>query len=175
MTTHLSPEEWVAAADGTLESSREAHASDCAACRLEIARVREMLGRVAEAEVPEPSPLFWDHFSMRVRLATRHEPVRRPGSAAAAWTSLAAVAATVVFAVWVVRQPAPLADPLQPRVELDSGASEWESMVAATGEWPDDLWLDWSDDMHGVGVDELTTAERVVFVRLLEQEMDVTP
>src|SRR6185295_18015495 len=74
MTQHLSPQEFVDAADGVLTAARRDHADACESCHEHIAALRQLMTDVDLAtEVPEPSPLFWDHFSQRVRAATRAE------------------------------------------------------------------------------------------------------
>jgi hypothetical protein len=40
---------------------------------------QEIISALREVEVPEPSPLFWDHLSQRVRDAVAAEPVASPG------------------------------------------------------------------------------------------------
>src|SRR5258706_4751839 len=42
----------------------------------------EIIAALREVEVPEPSPMFWDHLSQRVHDAVAAEPVPSPG-----WTS----------------------------------------------------------------------------------------
>jgi len=78
--SHLSPSEFIDLADGALADARAAHAASCEACRAQAATVRDAL-RIAEnpGAVPEPSPLFWDHLSARVREAVATEP--RPRAA----------------------------------------------------------------------------------------------
>ena len=66
--SHLSSSELVDLAEGTLDPDRAAHASGCDACRAESAVVHDALRMiVASGHVPEPSPLFWDQLSTRVR------------------------------------------------------------------------------------------------------------
>lgn len=74
MTPHLTPEELIDSRDRALPPGRQAHADTCAACRAEIARLDEVLLDVAAVDVPEPSPLFWDHLSARIRDRVAHEP-----------------------------------------------------------------------------------------------------
>ena len=76
--THLTEAEFVDLVDATLAPSREAHLDACDECRAVAARMREALSRAAAVEMPEPSPLFWEHFSARV-----HEGVRDAESGAA--------------------------------------------------------------------------------------------
>jgi hypothetical protein len=101
--THLTDEELVDLLDGALPDQRRAHLRSCGACREQAESLGTLLGEVAAVDVPEPSPLFWDHLSRRVADAV-DEPLPaprgwpgwlfRPASAwAAAVTSLALVAA----------------------------------------------------------------------------------
>jgi hypothetical protein len=65
---HLSPSEFIDLADGVLAPARADHAATCDRCRAQAADVRDALGMSAAAgQVPEPSPLFWEHLSARVR------------------------------------------------------------------------------------------------------------
>jgi hypothetical protein len=61
----------------------------------------ELIKRLHEADVPEPSPLFWQHLSLRVHDAVAAEPVpstawRRPFSLLWAGTFVAAAAAVLL-------------------------------------------------------------------------------
>jgi hypothetical protein len=67
--THLSSDEIVDAAAGTLDESRQRHLEDCEPCRSAVATLRAVLTAAPSEPVPEPSPLFWAHFSARVREA----------------------------------------------------------------------------------------------------------
>jgi hypothetical protein len=173
MTAHLDDVELFAALDGSLAADRMAHVKSCDACRRELDEARQFLGRVTAAGVPEPSPLFWDHFSRRVRQATLELPQPRHSSWAG-WTSLAATAATVLFAAWLVGQP--VSAPNGPgTVAPDSIASDtsevaWESVLAASPEWADEDLFVMADD--AMSFDDLSSEESAVFVRLL-QEMEV--
>jgi hypothetical protein len=64
---HLKPEELVDLAEGTVIESSVPHLSACAACRGQLEALRLMTAEARDFEVPEPSPLFWDHLSSRVR------------------------------------------------------------------------------------------------------------
>jgi hypothetical protein len=64
---HLTAAELVDLLDGQLAPDRARHAESCEMCRAQIDGLRATLLRSAEATVPEPSPLFWDHLSARVR------------------------------------------------------------------------------------------------------------
>lgn len=105
---HFSPSEFVDFAEGTLAPARAAHADGCDDCRAQCALVRDAMRTTAAAEIPEPSPLFWEHFSSRVREGIAAE---QPDSA---WSWLGgresmrlvaaiAIVVAVVSTVWLVR------------------------------------------------------------------------
>src|SRR5258708_24891540 len=103
MATHLSESEFVDLAEDTLDPRRAAHAESCASCREQADALRAMLRDAVSVEVPEPSPLFWDHLSARVRDEVAAEAVAsRPGwiwSGLRGLMPLAAVAALVVAVI----------------------------------------------------------------------------
>jgi hypothetical protein len=78
MTPHLTPEELIDSRERQLPPARQAHADACVVCRAELARLDEMLRDVAAVDMPEPSPLFWDHLSARIRDRVAHEPPPAP-------------------------------------------------------------------------------------------------
>lgn len=80
---HLSVEELIDIAEGTRHESSAPHLSRCGACRDQLTELRRVVAIAAQADVPEPSPLFWDHFSRRVG-----ESVHQKGQAAAASTGV---------------------------------------------------------------------------------------
>ena len=65
--SHLSRSEIVDLVEETLPQERAAHLELCAACRDEFETIRAALRDVAAVDVPDPSPLFWEHFQARVR------------------------------------------------------------------------------------------------------------
>jgi hypothetical protein len=74
MTPHLTPEELVDSRERQLPSARQAHADGCGVCRARLAEIDEVLLDVKAIDIPEPSPLFWDHLSARIRDQVAHEP-----------------------------------------------------------------------------------------------------
>jgi hypothetical protein len=74
MTPHLTPEELIDSRERQLSPARQAHADACEACRAKLAEIDEVVLEVAAVDVPEPSPLFWDHLSARIRDRVAHEP-----------------------------------------------------------------------------------------------------
>ena len=197
---HLSPEEFVGLAEGDLAPERAAHVDECVRCREEASALRLVLLEARDVEVPEPSPLFWDHLSSRVRDAVAEEGERSSGSV---WSRLGgwrvAVAASAVAVVLAVALGSVTDDP--ERLGTSSDGDRLAMGTPATGEEtaPDAAfetadvepgWLlvlamvdavEWADadtDALGMGRDaidsavfELSADERREFARLLEDEL----
>ncbi len=142
---HLTPEELIDLADGARAEAGAPHLQSCEVCRHQVAALRKVLSTVAHApgspggpgvDVPEPSPLFWDHLSQRVRDAVAAEGTpaaqfagRRaalPGSWRA-WAT-AGVAATLAIAIYV-RAPHTLTPPSGAR----DGAAATSAAARAVG------------------------------------------
>ena len=180
MKTHLTPQEFVDALDGRLSPARVAHVRDCAGCRDEVAGLHATLGQARQVEISEPSPLFWDHFSARVRQATSELPARPPW--AFGWRSLGAVASAVgVLVLALLINPAPVpndtstvsggAQPVQELADEDGSLSLLVGLAAE---------LDWSElsqvaaPAEGTAdamIEELTPEQREVLARLLQEEI----
>ncbi len=79
--THLTPDELVDAVDDSLAPEHRGHLEQCERCRTAAADFARLLGEARRVDVPEPSPLFWDQFSMRVR-----EAIRSEASTSSVWT-----------------------------------------------------------------------------------------
>ena len=187
--THLNESEFIDLIEGQLPADRARHAETCAACRSQAESLGAVLAAARRDDLPEPSPLFWDHLSARVTRAIAAEPP--PGWGWTGWLAagrmrlaIAAVALVLVAGVtWRVLMPGGV-HPVEQAIEqsaADAEASEadaWELVEAAA----DDLDL---DDLQALGIDvnpggadrmvlELTEAERVELARLLEDEMKRT-
>lgn len=94
--SHFSPAELVDAADGTLAASRAAHLDGCAPCAARVTDLRALQAAARDADVQEPSPLYWQHLSARV-----HERVARETIVPAwraAWRDYVSVSALVPLA-----------------------------------------------------------------------------
>lgn len=186
MSTHLRPEELVDAVEGTLDRARAAHAAGCLTCADEIARLTLLMRDVeAAGVVPEPSPLFWDHLTARVR-----REAETPARAARWWSpsarstfGLAATALAAIALMLIVRPPTPR-DARAPTDVARTAATDiwlppleespWDVMLGLAGD------LSWEDvnqaAMPRTGtadtlIEELTPAEREQFVRLLRREI----
>ncbi len=100
---HLNADQLIDLAEGATDESSAPHLSSCAACRQQLADLRAMMMTVAEVEVPEPSPLFWDHLSSRVSEAVAAEPVRRHWwSGVLSWPQVLMPVASLVAVILVV-------------------------------------------------------------------------
>lgn len=82
---HLTSPELIDLVEGRLSSDRAAHADGCGRCRAEADDLRETRALASGDAIPEPSPLYWDHFSARVADAIRDETPLAPGGAHPSW------------------------------------------------------------------------------------------
>ena len=64
---HLTPEDFIDLAEGTQSEASFPHVSACDGCRRQLAAMRAAMAMATDADVPEPSPIFWDSLSARVR------------------------------------------------------------------------------------------------------------
>ena len=175
MTSHLTPEESIAALERSLDAARAAHLDACDWCRRELAELDAVLTGVRAADHPaEPSPLFWDHLSARVRAAVEHEAPAGPGWGRV-WQPLLGVAAAAVLVAWVVgRGAAPTPAPAGVVADAGAGAeARWEAVMELAAELS-------VDDVHGavpsrfggtVLFDELSADEQAALADLLASEM----
>src|ERR1700676_306955 len=70
---HLNEEELLDLGEGARSESLTPHLASCESCRRQLADLRAAMSAAAAVEVPEPSPLFWQHLSARVREAVSNE------------------------------------------------------------------------------------------------------
>ena len=180
MTHHLRPEEFIDALDNTLSPARNAHLEQCEACRAELAGLLAITREAHADGVPEPSPLFWDHFSERVRQATGPDAATQQQW----WRSwrpvatLAASAAAAVLMLLVLSKSGPAVAPSAP-ITTAAGATleddgSWDIVMSLASEI---AWDDVRDavapsaDAADAAIEELTAAQREALVRLLKQEI----
>jgi hypothetical protein len=195
--SHLTPEQLVDAAEdeGQRDPRVVTHLDGCAACRARVLDLGEMMRTAsADREMPEPSPLFWDHLSSRVHDAIARErgPAERSWTGGRlVWTLSAAVAAVaIVIAVSIASRTTPDAD-LRVATTVTTSATNAGEPVA---DLPvDDSWeliadltpaMDWdAADEAGIvrpgtsdrALLQLSDAERDELERLLRQELASRP
>lgn len=195
--THLTDAEFVDLLDDVLPPARRAHLQKCEACRTQASEMDSVFTRAVEgAEIPEPSPLFWDRLSDRVREAvavtpttpTWRERVWRPSTA---W---AAGVASVALAVGISHSMLPRA-PLTRPTSIVLKSPSLSGPSAAGSDLSDDIEADdaWAvvrnvadqiawDDAHDAGIStrpdaaermtaELSRREQSELARLLEHEL----
>jgi hypothetical protein len=179
--THLSESEFVDLVEdpegpggrARLDPRRAAHVETCASCRDQADLLRAMLRQTAAVDVPEPSPLFWEHLSNRVRAGVTAEAAEAAGAARSGWHSFRArlvplgVAAALFLAVFAglelipigqhegnrtslvadrTPNPVPAAGPARPAATPDAENAEvWAVLTAAAS----DVAL---EDAHAAGM-----------------------
>ena len=182
--THLSPSELVEFVEGTLATRRAGHAEACDTCRAAAAEFDRAMQRAAilDEGVPEPSPLFWDHLSARVRDAVANERVSRTPGWLVSLRPLAPVAAAVVVLVLlsatvILRRPMTSASEsiadvvrVEPGMDVDSTIDPahgevWEVLTAAAA----DLEL---DDARAAGMSVQPAAIDRALQRLNADELN---
>lgn len=198
MSRHLSDVELVDYTDGALPEARATHLESCGDCRARAESFRSLTAAVLQSgarDVPEPSPLFWEHFSQHVRDGL-HE--RQPLSASGwllarfpAWgvAALVAIVAGIVLSQYsrpaTVLAPAPAIVMGEPSavasddraLDLDDDA-DWALVRVVADD------LEW-DDAAEAGIQarpgsvervalEMSAVEREELARLIETEMKRT-
>jgi len=194
VTNHLSRAEFVDLIESSpaLAPERAQHLKHCQRCRERAETLRSVRAMTSADDMPEPSPLFWDHFSARVAEQLRSEPAPAPSPR---WSPVPyatwAVAGVVIVllistVVWrtTLHAPSP-ATPAQlsaavdvvsvdPVDDLDNDEA-WAVVRAATAD------LAW-EDAHDAGISahpgdvenaalQLNSAERIELERLLDEDM----
>ncbi len=179
--THLTTDELVDAIDGVLDPARRSHLDTCAPCREQLTDLGQVLADAHAVAVPEPSPLFWQHLSSRVRQAVAAEP-----AAAGGWRDwlrwpvlapLAALTLIVMALAIALPRPVPATGPgRSAQVDTDTTLPDSFAIVAElVGD------LDW-DTAASAGLTitpgaadravlDLTASEQQELTRLLQAEL----
>ena len=195
MNRHLADVELVDCVERDALPRFRSHLEHCEHCRSRLDTLRTMLEQVegaGSADVPEPSPLFWEHFSRRVHdgIATEHAPGRARRPLVLMPVAAALVLCAVALFVWTENraalQPAsstsvaaPYAAPvlLEEPLNLEEDA-EWALVRVAA----DDLEWDTAADAglrakpgsaERVAL-EMSAAERQELEQLIAAEMKQT-
>jgi hypothetical protein len=187
--THLTAIEIVDFLDGQLDTQRAAHLDDCAVCRAQADQLRATLEGTA-LDIPEPSPLFWEHFSTQVRDRVAKEQVEGTGLTAwlAEWprTALATCAAIVLLTLagaTIIRRESPRSpEPTVPPTAADALFTDDMAAEVAWAEVQKAAERVGLDEAHQAGITapqesaerairQLTDRERQELISLLEAEM----
>lgn len=97
----------VEAVDSRLDAAAASHLAACASCGARVLELRAVLQRVAADDVPEPSPLFWEHFPSRVTRAIHAAPEASGwlGASRWLWGGTVAVALVMVMVMVLLQLP----------------------------------------------------------------------
>lgn len=120
MPIHLSDQQLLDVLDGAGEAAAARHLAACLHCLARLEHAREGLRWAPEAEVPEPSPLYWQAF--RSQVGRRIESAEPAFPWLRARPVLAAAAALVALVSLV---PAS-----QPRLSPRPTAATWSALPA---------------------------------------------
>lgn len=144
MTRHVPDGSLADIAEGVGSEAERAHVRACGPCAARVEETRAALALARRADVPEPSPLYWDAMRRSVGRRIAEEPRRAPRWA---WLGpvAAAAAAVAVFALATGRAPAPSASPAPalpawsalPAAEDDPSLAVLEGLVMAEGDLGD--------------------------------------
>jgi len=139
MTAHVSDDAVVDLALGAGTASERAHAGSCEACARRVLEASSALELAQRAEVPEPSPFYWQE--LRHGVSQRIAEERQAKSRSAILVPLAAAAA--VLAVLFSRPTLPVKGPLAPGLAAwsalplegeDEGLRVLEGLALSSGE-----------------------------------------
>jgi hypothetical protein len=114
---HLTADELVDLVEGSTKDADVPHLAACESCRHQLGDLRTAMTNAASVDVPEPSPLFWHHFSARVREAVASEATPHSGwwRRWLSWPGVMAplsVVAAAVIAIVAVSPPRPTVSPM---------------------------------------------------------------
>jgi hypothetical protein len=134
--THLSPDERLRLIELADEPDHP-HLGECASCRAEIAAARALLADARLAQVPEPSPLFWEHFSRRVSdsIAAEPEPVRARWGAWRVLIPLSVGVAALLLTVVIDRVSVPGPVPESRTASVSESGSATTGLIGDDAEW----------------------------------------
>jgi hypothetical protein len=171
--THLTPDELIDAMEGVLVPERQAHLAECEECGQQLSELSSVLSEAKQTSVPEPSPLFWTHFSERVRVAIDQDSA--PGGNWPSWlrwqvlAPMGALALIVLaLAISIVRTPE---DPVyiagDPEAGIELAEDGWLAVAELVGEMD-------VDTASAAGVIEPGVAERAVLELSADEQQELT-
>jgi len=154
---HCTPDELMAVADGSRDPASLPHLAVCDPCRGECERLGQVVADMRALPVPEPSLLYWDQLSARVREAVAAERSLSPPEDGTRWwhptrlawpasVAVAALLAAVLVTPWLLQlrgpsspaEPAPVAAVASvsggsPSAERSGGPDASDLVVAGGG------------------------------------------
>ncbi len=184
--SHLTPEELLDLAEGARDEASAPHLTRCESCRGQLADLRAVMAAAADIDVPEPSPLFWEHLSARV-----HEAIAADAAPGVSWIERwfswkiavpAAACVVALLAVAVMRHALPASETTvgqsqQTSDELVRPADDpsWSLMTDLAGDLDWDAAVEAGLTTPAGGVDravfDLSADERRALRRLLQVEL----
>jgi hypothetical protein len=177
MFGHIRETEWVDVLSEGGDMRQRQHLEDCVTCRQSLDDIREGLTLARMANVPEPSPLYWDIFRRRVgeRIAGEHGAPSR-AVLSLRWVLTGALAVGLLLSAVTLRrgsdptvQPSHLATVLPawaplPPAEADEGLSVLAALDSA------DLEAATCRDM-ALCLADASDTENAQLAKALEEEM----
>jgi len=120
MTAHVSDDVLLDLALGEGAASERAHAGSCEACARRVEEARSAVALAQRAEVPEPSPLYWQALRRGVgqRIAEDGQKARR-------FAILAPLAAAAALTAVLVAAPG-----LFKKSRVEPGLAAWSALPA---------------------------------------------
>ena len=136
MRRHLPDETLMDVVDEAATPAARAHVAACAECRGRVEEAREGLALARGADIPEPSPLYWQAFRRQVGRRVETEDRR------ASWWRLvpiAAAAAGLVAMVPILHAPTPVGPSLPawsalPPADQDPGLAILQGFATVGGD-----------------------------------------
>jgi hypothetical protein len=168
------------------------HLESCDECRATAAALRATIADVRRDDGIEPSPLFWDHFAMRVSDAIRDESPTAPkhfrlawlGGRTPAWMAaalLVLLGMTAVISRVTLHAPTPVIDrsaTVDPLGQEKNDPDQNWVHIREQASWGNLPWDATEPDAISAGpgtaeqvVMELTADERAELARLIDREL----
>jgi hypothetical protein len=172
---HLTPDQLIDVMDRAAGAEAHRHLEECASCRSQLDGLSMALRGSRETDIPEPSPLFWDHFSARVRAAVDDEAL--PSRPWPRWFTVPVLApiaglamVIAVLAMTLNRSTTPLPLELAESQGSDILLSDdgWTLVADAVGD------LDWDTASEAGLIVEPGTVDRVVMDLSADEQQALT-
>jgi hypothetical protein len=166
--------------ESEIGGAERAHFDSCPLCRERAGELAATLADACRIEMPEPSPLFWERLSDRVRQAIAADPpMRRLAPPWAQWPAFVPFAALAVLVVALVSAVAPgtgVEDAVVTTLAAENAADPaWALLSELIGPLDVETAREAGIGPGPGAVDdallELSAAEQEELVRLLRQEL----